>query len=277
MSCTWTITQKTRLSELNAGNITDEIFAETKERDAKFRAMEKDLVTRGKAKLEEFRTNIKKPALVALEEKLAAALIDKGFSQVVTPIIISKQMLAKMTVDENHELFSQVFWLDDKKCLRPMLAPNLYYISKDLIRLWEKPVRIFEIGSCFRKESQGNTHLNEFTMINLVEWGLPEEERHERIEELAKIVMEAAGLENYELEKEESVVYGDTVDVMYNGIEVASGAMGPHFLDGSWGITSTWVGLGFGLERIVMLKKGGQNVKSYSKSISYLDGTRLNI
>jgi phenylalanyl-tRNA synthetase alpha chain len=182
-----------------------------------------------------------------------------------------------MTIDEDHELFSQVFWLDDKKCLRPMLAPNLYYISKDLMRLWEKPVRIFELGSCFRKESQGNNHLNEFTMLNLVEWGLPEETRQERLAELATIVMQAAGIAEYHIEQTSSVVYGDTLDVMAGDIELGSGAMGPHFLDGKWGIASTWVGIGFGLERLVMVKEGGQNVRSTGKSLSYLDGVRLNI
>ena len=277
MAFTWTETQKKRLSELNYKESLEVQFAEVKERDLAFKQHEKQLIAFGKQHLEELRLEIKKPALCALQEKLAATLIAEGFTQVTTPTIISKSMLAKMTVDVQHELFSQLFWLDDKKCLRPMLAPNLYYISKDLLRLWDKPVRIFEIGSCFRKESQGNTHLNEFTMINLVEWGLPEEERHQRLAQLADIVMKAAGLADYVLEKENSVVYGDTVDVMYKGIEAASGAMGPHFLDGDWGISSTWVGLGFGLERLVMMAKNGNNVKSYSKSITYLDGVRLNI
>ena len=65
-----------------------------------------------------------------------------------------------------------------------MLAPHLYYVLKDLLRLWEKPVRIFEIGSCFRKESRGARHSNEFTMLNLVEMGLAEDKRQARLETL---------------------------------------------------------------------------------------------
>ena len=82
-----------------------------------------------------------------------------------------------------------VFWLDAKRCLRPMLAPNLYTLWKDLLRLWEKPIRIFEIGTCYRKESKGSLHLNEFTMLNLTELGLPEDQRHQRLEELAALVI----------------------------------------------------------------------------------------
>lgn len=74
-------------------------------------------------------------------------------------------------------------------------------------------------------------------MLNLVEWGLPAEKRHERLAELAKIVMQAADISQYRLEQTSSVVYGDTIDVMYGGIELGSGVMGPHFLDGNWGMS----------------------------------------
>lgn len=277
MGIPWTETQKKRLYELNAVDLPEQEYASEQERDQAFREMEKIFAAKTREQLSDYQKNIQKPALCVLSEALRTALLQEGFSEVMTPTIISRQMLARMTIDDQHALFSQVFWLDKNKCLRPMLAPNLYYVSRDLLRIWEKPVRIFEIGSCFRKESQGNTHLNEFTMLNLVEWGLPEEERQERIEHLADVVMKAAGLPDYALEKEESVVYGDTMDITCGGIEAASGAMGPHFLDAAWGIASTWVGIGFGLERLIMMKRGGKNVKSYSRSISYLDGARLNI
>ncbi len=278
MTVSWTDIQRKRLTELNATEAQRQLsFASVEEREQVFKKQEAVLISAAKLRLEQLRIAKKRPSLSLLETKLVEALNANGFVQVTTPIILAKNLLAKMTIDEEHELFSQVFWLDDKKCLRPMLAPNLYYISKDLMRLWEKPVRIFEIGSCFRKESQGNNHLNEFTMLNLVEWGLPEETRHERLAELATIVMQAAGIADYHIEQTSSVVYGDTLDVMAGDIELGSGAMGPHFLDGKWGIASTWVGIGFGLERLVMVKEGGQNVRSTGKSLSYLDGVRLNI
>jgi len=40
-------------------------------------------------------------------------------------------MLEKMTITSEHPLSKQVFWLDYNKCLRPMLAPNLYYLLRD--------------------------------------------------------------------------------------------------------------------------------------------------
>lgn len=278
MSFLWTAAQQKRLSELNAYETQRNMsFSTAVDREAAFKKVELLLVNEGKRRLNKLRNETKRPALCDLETRLVAALTGIGFVQVTTPIILSKKLLEKMTITDEHALFSQVFWIEENKCLRPMLAPNLYYILKDLLRLWEKPVRIFEIGSCFRKESQGNNHLNEFTMLNLVEWGLPEEQRHERIAQLANTVMNATGISEYSLEQAVSVVYGETIDVMHGELELGSGAIGPHFLDGRWGVVGPWVGIGFGLERLLMVTEGGQNVRSMGKSLTYLDGVRLNI
>jgi phenylalanyl-tRNA synthetase alpha chain len=113
-------------------------------------------------------------------------------------------------------------------------------------------------------------------MLNLVEMGLQEGDRQRRLEELVGLVMEASGIESYELIVKPSEVYGDTIDVM-SGVEVGSAAMGPHRLDAYWGIFDPWVGVGFGLERLTMVKEGFQNIQRVSRSIEYLDGVRLNI
>ena len=273
----WSETQAVRLRELGGDDWLEETFATAKERDQAFARHQKELAERGRQHLEQFRANIRRPLLCRIEDALVEALTQAGFVQVVTPTIISKDMLARMTIDESRALFSQVFWLDKNKCLRPMLAPGLYEISRDLLRLWKGPVRMFEIGSCFRKESQGATHLNEFTMLDMVEWNVAMDERQAHLKAFAELVMPAAGLADYQLETEDSTVYGATVDVTYHGVEAASCAFGPHPLDDAWGIHTSWVGLGFGLERLAMLREGGHHVKSYSRSLTFLDGVRLNL
>lgn len=273
----WTHVQKQRLKELNASSEQQKAtFASERERDSAFQKQERMLVSGAKEKLQYLKDVKRRPSICQLEDDLVRALTENGFVQVVTPTIISKSALAKMSITDDHPLFEQVFWLDRKRCLRPMLAPNLYTLWKDLIRLWDKPIRIFEIGTCYRKESQGAHHLNEFTMLNLTELGLPENERHQRLEQLAAIVLEAAQISEYELITKESTVYGDTVDVV-KGFELGSGAMGPHLLDDNWGIFDPWVGFGFGLERLLMAREVGQNVQSVGRSLTYLDGVRLNV
>ena len=86
--------------------------------------------------------------------------------------------------------------------------------------------------------------------------------------------MDAAGLE-YTLSREESDVYVETLDVNVNGEEVASGAIGPHILDPAHDVHEPWAGVGFGLERLLMLKNGKSNAKKMGKSNTYLDGFKI--
>lgn len=280
MNLTWTDVQRGRLLELDAvESELDRHFDSVSDREKTFQKLEKTLVKKNRELLKTFREIHLRPKICKLEINLVDALVRQGFAQVSTPIIMSKGHLAKMSISDNHALASQIYWLDNNKCLRPMLAPHLYFVLKDLLRLWEKPVRIFEVGPCFRKESQGAQHSSEFTMLNLVEMGLPEKDRHKRIEELAALVVETAGVEDYRLETVTSEIYGDTLDVVAgkNHLEVASAAMGPHPLDRAWKITDTWVGIGFGLERLLMVTENSKSLAKMGRSLAYLDGVRLNI
>lgn len=279
-SCTWTRTQHQRLRDLDLGpDILFRSFSGSGLRDKAFQEIEKKRVKREKSRLNALIAKGGITMLEALSQKLTKVLTDQGFIRVTTPTIISKYALAKMTVDENHPLFSQVYWINEKQCLRPMLAPNLYSLMQDLGRQKQWPVRFFEIGSCFRKESDGSRHNSQFTMLNLVEMGLPMEDRTRRLKELALLVAETAGLSDHEFESEDSVVYGTTLDLVAgpDKIEVASGAMGPHALDHAWGIKETWVGMGFGLERLLMIANQDVSIGKWCKSTSYLDGIKLRI
>ncbi len=280
MRKSWSGVQVKRLKELNTGESELNIQFDTlSDRDQAFQKLEKKLIKQQREHLREFREVNLRPRLCRLESDLIEALVKRGFAQVVTPTIMSRGLLEKMSIGADHPLRSQIFWLNDDKCLRPMLAPHLYFLLKDLLRLWDRPVRIFEVGSCFRKESQGSQHSSEFTMLNLVEMGLPLELRQARLEELSALIAETAGIDNYRFEVQTSAVYGQTVDVLAGKqeVEVGSAAMGPHPLDRAWRITETWVGIGFGLERLLMVSENSPSLGNWGRSLAYLDGVRLNI
>ena len=277
----FTVTQAERIGELNgtAEDINME-FETTEERDQAFRKMEKEMVRESRKKIKELLDHKHITGSVEVGRTLEQWLMGEGNTKVVTPTIITRDMLAKMTIDEFHHLSEQVFWLDKKRCLRPMLAPNLYVVMRELKRITNEPVKIFEIGSCFRKESQGAQHMNEFTMLNCVELAAVKDgDQVEEMKRLAHKSMEALGVseEEYELVVEESTVYGSTVDIEINGMEVASGSYGPHFLDAQWGVFDTWVGIGFGIERLTMALNKSKTIKRYGKSITFIDGQPLNI
>ena len=280
MTITWTKTQARRLNELDA---TDRELSQTFEsessRENAYQQLEKKQVSRQRRRLKEFREVHLRPALCRLENKLVDVLINQGFVQVSTPIIMSGGLLKKMSIDAHHPLSSQIYWLDKSKCLRPMLAPHLYFVLVDLLRLWDKPVRLFEVGPCFRKESHGSQHSSEFTMLNLVEMGLPAQNRENRIREMGSLITEAASVDDYRFEMVTSEIYGDTIDIEAgkDNIEIGSAAMGPHPLDRPWKINETWIGIGFGLERLLMAAENTRNLAKFGRSLAYLDGIRLNL
>lgn len=277
----FTVTQAERISELNGDKqLLEQEFATKEERDQAFRSAEKQLVKTSRAKIRELLDEKHITQNILTGRALEEWLTGEGFTKVVTPTIITKEMLAKMTIDEFHHLSEQVFWLDRKRCLRPMLAPNLYVVMRELHRITGEPVKIFERGSCFRKESQGAQHMNEFTMLNCVELAAIEDGRQmEELERLARCAMKALKVpeDRYKLVIEDSTVYGSTLDIEIDGIEVASGSYGPHFLDAQWGVFDTWVGIGFGVERLTMALNESKTIKRYGGSITFIDGLPLNV
>ena len=273
---TFTATQRQRLHELGAGRaVADESFADAAARDEAFRRLEAELAGAGRAALDALRAGSRRPALRRLEEALRAALAEGGLVEVVTPAIISGDALRKMGIEPDSELAEQVFRLDADRCLRPMLAPNLYTLLRRLARVWKQPFAIYEMGSCFRRDTKGARHLNEFTMLNVVELGTALEQRGARLRELAELVLGAAGVTGHEFVMKHSEVYGEELDVVVGGLEVCSTALGPHPLDDAWAITDPWVGLGFGLERLLLARDGLAGIERVGRSLNYLDGVRL--
>ncbi|MEF9922506.1 MAG: pyrrolysine--tRNA(Pyl) ligase large subunit [Anaerovoracaceae bacterium] len=279
MSEKFTVTQQERIATLNgAEELLEMEFESAVDRDNYFRQLEKEMVKKSKENISNLLNEKHMTQSVEVGRMLERWLMSEGFTKVETPTIITKQMLAKMTIDDEHHLTEQVFWLDAKKCLRPMLAPNLYVVMRELKRITNKPVKIFEIGSCFRKESQGAQHMNEFTMLNCVELAsVKDGDQLERLKEMAHNAMATLGIpeSQYELVVEDSTVYGSTVDIEVNGMEVASGSYGPHFLDAAWGVFDTWVGIGFGIERLTMAMTKSKTIKRFGKSITFIDGEPL--
>jgi phenylalanyl-tRNA synthetase alpha chain len=270
----WTPSQAQRIIELGGVLDKDVHFSSEDERETGFSDLISGLQSVNRSRIRSLTKNGMRHPLGALENDLANALVAKGFLEVKTPMIISKNSLEKMGITDSHPLSEQVFWLDEKSCLRPMLAPNLYFTMRQLKRNVKTPL-LFEIGPCFRKESKGTSHLEEFTMLNLVELA-PKGDAKERLREHIDVVMKAIGLE-YELKDCPSEVYVETLDVEIGGLEIASGAVGPHPLDKAHGIIDPWAGVGFGLERLLMIKSGGENIRKVGRSLIYINGARIDI
>ena len=275
MAVEFTITQRQRLRELGASIDDRKIFSTVEERESEFSRISAHYHSQGRKAIRNMLEDPERHPLAQLEETLAQALVREGFIEVKTPTIISRSTLKKMGIGRDHPLHEQVFWIDEKRGLRPMLAPNLYFLMRHLKRSAKGPLRLFEIGTCYRKESRGSNHLEDFTMLNLVELD-PENDPTEQLHHHISAVMDAVGLD-YELKTCQSEVYVHTTDVEVNGVEVASAAVGPHMLDHAHGIKDPWAGVGFGLERLLLVKCEADNIKKVGRSLIYLRGVRLDI
>lgn len=274
MEITWTATQKQRLKEMGC-TFPETIFSNTNDRDVEYSKLISNMEKDCAKKIRLMSEHPQRHDLAQLESDLSELLIGMGFMEFKTPTIISKAALAKMTITEKHPLYRQVFFIDDKRCLRPMLAPNLYNVMSNLRKSIVGPIKFFEIGSCFRKESHSTNHLEEFTMLNLVELG-PEGEPSENLRGYIGAIMDKIGVK-YELTHEFSDVYKETLDVEVEGKELASGAVGPHTLDKAHGINEPWCGVGFGLERLLSLRNGTESIRKVSRSLVYVNSVRMDL
>ena len=276
----WTDTQAARLKMLGLDPAAAAEGLDTPaRRNQAFQVIEKKQIKALKSELADRLTCRRPIRAVQLSQDLDEMLRQQGFAKVSTPTITTRKALAKMGIDDTHPLNEQIFWINHTQCLRPMLAPGLYSLMQDFARLDFRPVRFYEIGTCFRRESDGASHSSEFTMLNLVEMGTPEADRMQRLRDLAGRVARTARVPKVRFEEESSAVYGTTLDLVAHpsGLELGSGAVGPHPLDTAWGITDTWVGMGFGMERLLMASVNDTAMGRWAKSLSYLDGIPLRI
>jgi pyrrolysyl-tRNA synthetase-like protein len=277
MAITLTNAQVQRIRELDGSTDLEKChFDSETDRESCFDEVVADLVQKNRTQLRGQSTKQERSEMGALQEMLSRNLATMGFMQVHTPTIISATALLKMGLGEGHPLREQVFWLQgEKRCLRPMLAPNLYVVMRNLAKSIPGRFGIFEIGSCFRKESRGSNHLEEFTMLNLVEIR-PVERPEVRMNDIVRRLSIMLDLP-LEIVAEESEVYGSTWDVMAEGTELASAAFGPHPLDRAFHVDFPWMGIGLGLERTLMVRNGSRNIRRHGGSLAYLNGARMDL
>lgn len=203
--------------------------------------------TRNKELIEIYKKT-KQNDLVKLEQNISSFLHKKGFLEIKSSILISKKHIELMGINPINDPNYKLFQVQENLFLRPMLAPGLYVNLKKLDKILPDPIKIFEIGKCFRRESDTKSHLEEFTMVNFCQMGKDSDEKALMI--LIKELLNYLKIE-YSIIKDECIVYGKTIDIMYNNLELSSAVIGPVKIDIDWGITKKWIGAGFGLERLL--------------------------
>nr|2E3C_A Chain A, Pyrrolysyl-tRNA synthetase [Methanosarcina mazei]2ZCE_A Chain A, Pyrrolysyl-tRNA synthetase [Methanosarcina mazei]2ZIN_A Chain A, Pyrrolysyl-tRNA synthetase [Methanosarcina mazei]2ZIO_A Chain A, Pyrrolysyl-tRNA synthetase [Methanosarcina mazei]3VQV_A Chain A, Pyrrolysine--tRNA ligase [Methanosarcina mazei]3VQX_A Chain A, Pyrrolysine--tRNA ligase [Methanosarcina mazei]3VQX_B Chain B, Pyrrolysine--tRNA ligase [Methanosarcina mazei]3VQX_C Chain C, Pyrrolysine--tRNA ligase [Methanosa len=239
-----------------------------------FRELESELLSRRKKDLQQIYAEERENYLGKLEREITRFFVDRGFLEIKSPILIPLEYIERMGIDNDTELSKQIFRVDKNFCLRPMLAPNLYNYLRKLDRALPDPIKIFEIGPCYRKESDGKEHLEEFTMLNFCQMGSGC--TRENLESIITDFLNHLGID-FKIVGDSCMVYGDTLDVMHGDLELSSAVVGPIPLDREWGIDKPWIGAGFGLERLLKVKHDFKNIKRAARSGSYYNGISTNL
>src|SRR5665647_1870730 len=239
-----------------------------------FRELESELLARRKDDMQRIYAEERENYLGKLERDITKFFVERGFLEIKSPILIPAEYIERMGIDSDTELSKQVFRVDKNFCLRPMLAPNLYNYLRKLDKVLPDPIKIFEIGPCYRKESEGKEHLEEFTMLNFCQMGSGC--TRENLEAIIKEFLDYLKID-FEIVGDSCMVYGDTLDVMHGDLELSSAVVGPIPLDREWGIDKPWIGAGFGLERLLKVKHDFKNIRRAARSESYYNGISTNL
>ena len=239
-----------------------------------FRELESDLLNRRKEDLQKVYAEERENYLGKLERDVTKFFVDKGFLEIKSPILIPIEYVERMGIDSDTELSKQVFRVDKNLCLRPMLAPNLYNYLRKMDKVLPDPIKLFEIGPCYRKESDGKEHLEEFTMLNFCQMGSGC--TRENLETIIKELLDYLKID-FEIIGDSCMVYGNTIDVMHGDLELSSAVVGPIPLDREWGIDKPWIGAGFGLERLLKVMHNFKNIKRAARSEAYYNGISTNL
>jgi pyrrolysyl-tRNA synthetase len=239
-----------------------------------FRELESELLARRKCDLQQIYAEEQENYLGKLEREITKFFVDRGFLEIKSPILIPVEYIERMGINSDTELSKQVFKIDKNLCLRPMLAPNLYNYLRKFDKVLPDPIKIFEIGPCYRKESDGKEHLEEFTMLNFCQMGSGC--TRENLEAIIREFLDYLKID-FEIVGDSCMVYGETLDIMHGNLELSSAVVGPIPLDREWGIDKPWIGAGFGLERLLKVIHNFKNVKRAARSESYYNGIPTNL
>jgi pyrrolysyl-tRNA synthetase len=242
--------------------------------DLSFRELESELLARRKNDMKRIYSDERENNLGKLERDITKFFVERGFLEIKSSILIPAEYVERMGIDNDTELSKQVFRIDKNLCLRPMLAPSLYNYLRRLDKILPDPIKIFEIGPCYRKESDGKDHLEEFTMLNFCQMG--SDCSRENLKSLIKEFLDYLEID-FEIVEDSCMVYGETLDVIHGNLELSSAVVGPVPLDREWGIDKPWIGAGFGLERLLKVMHNFKNVKRAARSESYYNGIPTNL
>ena len=186
-----------------------------------------------------------------LKRKLINKMIDilesYGYDEMMIPVIQKSETFAKKVGDENQNMMYTFKDLGDRDlCLAPEYTAVVQLVGKEKFK-YQKDVKLFYIGECFRGERPQNSRWRQFTQFG-VEILNPSKDYSDELLEIAKKLIELKTI-NYEVNLE--AVRGLDYYVGGRGFEISCPNLGAAKQICGGGTYDVGVGFAIGVDRLL--------------------------
>ncbi len=182
--------------------------------------------------------------------KMSEILILNGYQEIMIPIIQKQETFSNKVGDENQNMmFSFKDRGDRDICLSPEYTAVVQQMSTEVFK-FQKDVKMFYIGECFRGEKPQSGRYRQFTQLG-VEILNPSKDYSDDLIEIAKILIEISTKE-YEVSKETK----RGLDYYKNGVgfEISCSQLGAQKQVCGGGSYDGGIGFALGIDRLLICK-----------------------
>ena len=186
-----------------------------------------------------------------LLNKMIEILESYGYQEIMIPIIQKQETFLSKVGGENQKMMYNFKDLGDRDlCLAPEYTAVIMKMSKEVFK-FNKDVKMFYIGECFRGERPQSGRWRQFTQLG-VEVINPSKDYSE---EMTKIAIELVGLVTDRYEVNSDVVRGLDYYKEGKGFEITCHELGSSKQVCGGGEYEGGSGFAIGVDRILLLKK----------------------
>ncbi len=182
--------------------------------------------------------------------KMSTILIQNGYQEIMIPIIQKKEIFSNKVGEENQNMMFEFKDRGDREvCLSPEYTAVVQKMSNEVFK-YEKDIKMFYIGECFRGERPQMGRYRQFTQLG-IEILNPSKDYSEDLIDLSKSLMELVTT-NYEISRD--VTRG--LDYYKDGLgfEVSCPELGAQKQVCGGGSYDGGIGFALGVDRLLLLQ-----------------------
>lgn len=182
--------------------------------------------------------------------KMSEILILNGYQEIMIPIIQKQETFSNKVGDENQNMmFSFKDRGDRNVCLSPEYTAVVQQMSTEIFK-FQKDIKMFYVGECFRGEKPQSGRYREFTQLG-VEILNPSRDYSDDLVEIAKNLIEIS-TKDYEVNREAK----RGLDYYKNGVgfEISCQQLGAQKQVCGGGSYDGGIGFAIGIDRLILLK-----------------------